>query len=117
MGEAEVEQVGGSPERDDPGRDHEENVEKNLTKPSNDMFKPGISDLISDHGLPSTNTTEMDIEVADSSNSGRFTDDQPKSQFPQHEPSSTKKTQTNPYRNVGGALEEWKERVKVSVDL
>ena len=159
MGEAEAEQVGGSPERDDPGRDHEENVEKNLTKPSNDMFKPGISDLISDHvpnaesatqpkgdsqapdsrniapqsnwssgddaqndfaplkGLPSTNTTEMDIEIADSSNSGRFTDDQPKSQFPQHEPSSTQKTQTNPYRNVGDALEEWKERVKVSVDL
>ncbi|KAL4625562.1 hypothetical protein ACB092_05G035400 [Castanea dentata] len=159
MGEAEAEQVGGSPEGDDPGRDHEENVEKNLTKPSNDMFKPGISDLISNHvpnaesatqpkgdsqapdsrniapqsnwsssndaqndfaplkGLPSTNTTEMDIEVADSSNSGRFTDDQPKSKFPQHEPSSTQKTQTNPYRNVGDALEEWKERVKVSVDL
>ena len=49
MGEAEAEQVGGSPERDDPGRDHEENVEKNLTKPSNDMFKLGISDLIFDH--------------------------------------------------------------------
>ena len=99
MGEAEAEQVGGSPERDDPGRDHEENVEKNLTKPSNDMFKPGISDHVPNaesatqpkgdsqapdsrniapqsnwsrgndaqndfaplKGLPSTNTTEMDM--------------------------------------------------------
>ncbi|GMY34670.1 midasin isoform X8 [Fagus crenata] len=159
MGEAEAEQVGGSPKRDDPGRDREENAEMNLTKPSNDVFQPGISDLISDHvpnaesatqpkgdslasdsrnivpesnwssgndatndfaplrGLPSTSTTEMDYEVADSSNSGRFTDDQPKSQLPQHEPSSTQKTQPNPYRNFGYAFEEWKERVKVTVDL
>ena len=59
MGEAEAKQVGGSPERDDPGRDHEENVEENLTKPSNDMFKLGISDLISDH-VPNAESAAQD---------------------------------------------------------
>ena len=53
--EAEAEKVGGSPERDDPGRDRKENAEMNLTKPSNDVFQPGISDLISDH-VPNVET-------------------------------------------------------------
>jgi midasin len=158
IGEAETEQMDGDPEKD-PGGDHEENVEMSLTEPSNNAFKPGSSDFVTDHvpnaqsatqpkgdsqtsdirniapesnwssgndaqndlaplrGLPSNNTTEVDFSVADLSNSGRFTDDQSKSQLPQHESSSTQKTQPNPYRNVGDALEEWKERVKVSVDL
>jgi len=158
IGEAETEQMDGDPEKD-LGRDHEENVEMSLTETSNNAFKPGSSDFVTDHvpnaesatqpkgdsqtseisniapesnrssgndaqndlaplrGLPSTNTTEVDFSVADLSNSGRFTDDQSKSQLPQHESSSTQKTQPNPYRNVGDALEEWKERVRVSVDL
>ncbi|KAG7997478.1 hypothetical protein I3843_01G213100 [Carya illinoinensis] len=75
------------------------------------------NDLAPLRGLPSINTTEMDFAMADSSNTGRFTDDPSKSQLPQHESSSAQKTQPNPYRSVGDALEEWKERVKVSVDL
>ncbi|KAK0575897.1 hypothetical protein LWI29_008912 [Acer saccharum] len=35
----------------------------------------------------------------------------------QQKPSTVQKTQANPYRNVGDALEEWKERVNMSVDL
>ncbi|KAK9989957.1 hypothetical protein SO802_024942 [Lithocarpus litseifolius] len=124
MGEAEAEQVGGSPERNDPESatqpkgDSQAPDSRNIAPQSNwSSGNVAQNDFAPLKGLPSTNTTEMDIKVADSSNSGRFTDDQPKSQFPQHEPSSTQKTQTNPYRNVGGALEECKERVKVSVDL
>ncbi|XP_059643593.1 midasin [Cornus florida] len=66
-------------------------------------------------GLP--NATETEITVADSSNGGRLSDDQFKSQLPQHDSSSLQKTQPNPCRDVGNALDEWKERVKVSFDL
>ncbi|XP_048233780.1 midasin isoform X2 [Ricinus communis] len=67
--------------------------------------------------LPSGPISEMDLTVYDPSNNGKFTDDPQKTEIPQKESSSVQKTQPNPYRNVGDALEEWKERVKVSVDL
>ncbi|KAJ4717838.1 Midasin [Melia azedarach] len=68
--------------------------------------------------LPSNNaTSQMDIMVAGSSTSGKLTDDQPKNQMPQQKSSLLQKSHANPYRNIGDALEEWKERVNVSVDL
>ncbi|KAJ9190362.1 hypothetical protein P3X46_001577 [Hevea brasiliensis] len=67
--------------------------------------------------VPSGPTSEMDMMVYDSSNNGRLTDDQQKAELPQKESSYVQKNQPNPYRNVGDALDEWKERVKVSVDL
>ncbi|KAJ6959314.1 midasin isoform X1 [Populus alba x Populus x berolinensis] len=67
--------------------------------------------------LPSGNTSQNDLMVSDSSNSGGFTNDKKQAQFPERESSSDQRAQPNPYRNVGNALEEWKERVKVSVDL
>lgn len=67
--------------------------------------------------LPSNNTSQMDIRVSGSSASGKPTDDIPKSQVPHQKASPVQKTNANPYRNIGDALEEWKERVNVSVDL
>ncbi|KAF7137371.1 hypothetical protein RHSIM_Rhsim07G0217300 [Rhododendron simsii] len=65
------------------------------------------------------NASEVEITVPDSSRKGRISDDQqPQNQLPQHhESSSSQKLQPNPCHNVGNALEEWKERVKVTVDL
>lgn len=68
-------------------------------------------------GLPSNDTSEMEMMVADSSMDGKLTKDQPKTKLPQPDSSSNQKSQANPYRNVGDALEEWKERAKVSSDL
>ncbi|KAL7162677.1 hypothetical protein ACSBR2_043041 [Camellia fascicularis] len=73
------------------------------------------NDLAPMRGLQ--NASEIEIKVNDSSQSGKISDDQPQSQLPQHDPSSSQKIQPNPCRNVGDALEEWKERVKVTVDL
>ncbi|KAK9282811.1 hypothetical protein L1049_011033 [Liquidambar formosana] len=75
------------------------------------------NDVAPIRGLPSAAESEMEFVVADSSKDGRLTEDQPKTQFPQHDPTSVQKSQPNPYRNVGDALEQWKEKVKVSVDL
>ncbi|KAG5541973.1 hypothetical protein RHGRI_021715 [Rhododendron griersonianum] len=65
------------------------------------------------------NASEVEITVLDSSRRGRISDDQqPQNQLPQHhDSSSSQKLKPNPCRNVGDALEEWKERVKVTVDL
>lgn len=67
--------------------------------------------------LPSNNTSQMDVMVCGSSASGKPTDDIPKSQVSHQKASPVQKTNANPYRNIGDALEEWKERVNVSVDL
>lgn len=73
------------------------------------------NDLAPSRGLP--NSSENEIAVADSSKSGKLSDDLPNTQLPQPDSSSLKKIQPNPYRNVGDALEKWKERVKVSGDV
>ncbi|KAI4355485.1 hypothetical protein L6164_004254 [Bauhinia variegata] len=80
---------------------------------SNDMYEnPALLG-----GLPSSHMSEMDLKMADSSHTGGFTENLPKPGFPQHEHSFIHENQPNPYRNLGDALEEWKERVKVSGDL
>ncbi|XP_065866775.1 midasin [Euphorbia lathyris] len=66
--------------------------------------------------LPAGSTSEMDMMVYDTSENGRLSDQQ-KADIPQQESFPVQKTEPNPYRNVGDALEEWKERVRVSVDL
>lgn len=90
---------------------------KNATAEAN---MSNISEAHNDLALrsfPSGNTSQNDLMVSDSSNSGGFTNDKKQAQFPERESSSDQRAQPNPYRNVGDALEEWKERVKVSVDL
>ena len=68
-------------------------------------------------GLPSNDTPEMEMMVADSSMDVKLIDDQPKNQLPQQDSSSVQKTQANLYHNDGNALEEWKERARVSSDM
>ncbi|XP_050383797.1 midasin isoform X3 [Argentina anserina] len=65
--------------------------------------------------LPSSNTSEMNMMTSDSSNNGRSAGELPKGQQPEQERPSIFKSQPNPYRSIGDALKEWKERV--SVDL
>ncbi|KAL5579519.1 hypothetical protein UlMin_011961 [Ulmus minor] len=91
---------------------HNMEPEQNWTN-SNDIHD-GLAPL---SGLPSSSTSKPDMMVSESSNSGRKTGDQPLSQLPEHDSSSDKKNQPNPYRSIGDALEEWKQRAKVSVDL
>ncbi|KAA8540261.1 hypothetical protein F0562_024176 [Nyssa sinensis] len=73
------------------------------------------NDVASMRGLPSV--TELEVTVTDSSNDGKLSDDQPKTQFPQHDSSALQKMLPNPCHNVGDALDKWKERVNVSIDL
>ncbi|KAJ4836844.1 hypothetical protein Tsubulata_018473 [Turnera subulata] len=69
------------------------------------------------NGAYDDNNTEMDVIFSGSSRTGKFSVDQQKTHLPHEDSSSVPNTQLNPYRNVGNALEEWKERVKVSVDI
>ncbi|XP_017978548.1 PREDICTED: midasin [Theobroma cacao] len=72
---------------------------------------------LAQRNFPSGNNSDLNIMVADSSTSGKFTDDHPKTEFPSQDADPFQKKQSNPYRNVGDALQEWKERVSISVDL
>lgn len=65
-------------------------------------------------GLP--NSSENEVTVADSSKGGKLNDEHI-SQLPEVNPSSSQKSQPNPFRNIGDALDGWKERAKVSIDL
>lgn len=89
---------------------------KNVSPEENWSNNNGLNDDIIPSSLPSSDVSQMDVTVAGSSTSGKLTD-QPGSEFPEPNPSAVQKTQANPYRNIGDALEGWKERVNVSVDL
>lgn len=80
---------------------------------SNEIHNDGSSS----RSMPTGDASETDILAADSSSGGKFSNDPLNTQLPQHEASSSQKMQPNPYRNVGDALEKWKERARVSVDL
>lgn len=67
--------------------------------------------------LQSVNTPSMNLGVSDSSKNGGKTSDKQQNQLPFNESSSIRKNQPNPYRSVGDALKEWKERAEVSIDL
>ncbi|XP_023760194.1 midasin [Lactuca sativa] len=77
---------------------------------SNDMQ----SDMAPIRGLP--NSSENEVTVADSSKGGKLNDEHI-SQLPEVDPLSSQKSQPNPFRNIGDALDGWKERAKVSIDL
>lgn len=68
-------------------------------------------------GLPSRNTSELDMIVSEASNNGTNVGEQPKCQLPRQESSSDKKSEPNPFRSVGDALKDWEKKVRVSVDL
>lgn len=70
------------------------------------------NDLAPTSGQP--NDTELGIRVADTT-SGKILSNEQSSQTPSE--SLIQKVQPNPCRSIGDALDGWKERVKVSVDL
>ncbi|KAL2462441.1 ATPase [Forsythia ovata] len=61
------------------------------------------------------NASEIEIRVADSLEGKKLTHDPSQSKMPPFE--TRQRNQPNPCRNVGDALDGWKDRVKVSVDL
>ncbi|XP_040935632.1 midasin isoform X2 [Gossypium hirsutum] len=89
----------------------------NVASEANWANSSDVCNDIAQRNLPSTNKSDLNIMVADSSDSGKFGDHHPKSEFPHPDDIPFQKKQSNPYRNVGDALQEWKERVNISVDL
>ncbi|PIN24695.1 hypothetical protein CDL12_02577 [Handroanthus impetiginosus] len=72
------------------------------------------NDIALTSGQP--NTSELEVNIADPTNGKRLSNEQLRSSAPPSE-SLIQKLQPNPCRSVGDAIEGWKERVKVSVDL
>ncbi|KAG5612477.1 hypothetical protein H5410_023758 [Solanum commersonii] len=71
-------------------------------------------DLAPMRGFPDASMVE--IMASDSSNGQKLGSDQPENPLPPAD-SSHQRIQPNPCRSVGDALEGWKDRVKVSLDL
>ncbi|XVF27015.1 hypothetical protein REPUB_Repub14bG0070000 [Reevesia pubescens] len=90
---------------------------RNVAPEANWANSSDIYNDLAQRNFPSTNNSDLNIMVADSSNSGKFADDHPKPEFARPDLAPFQKKQSNPYRNFGDALQEWKERVNVSVDL
>ncbi|KAL0341853.1 UNVERIFIED_CONTAM: Midasin, partial [Sesamum calycinum] len=72
------------------------------------------NDIAPTSGQP--NASELEVRVADTVNGKTLSNEQSKSSQPPSE-SLIQKVEPNPCRSVGDALDGWKERVKVSVDL
>ncbi|MCD7451959.1 hypothetical protein HAX54_014223, partial [Datura stramonium] len=64
----------------------------------------------------SSDASMVEIMASDSSNGQKLGSDQPENPLPPVD-SSHQRIQPNPCRSVGDALEGWKDRVKVSLDL
>ncbi|XP_062087755.1 midasin isoform X2 [Humulus lupulus] len=90
------------------------NMVPELNWSNNNDTHSGLAPL---RGLPSGNTSELDRMESELSNSKRETGDQSQTQLPPNESSSVQKNQPNPNRSHGDPYKEWKERVKVFVDL
>ncbi|EPS68043.1 hypothetical protein M569_06727 [Genlisea aurea] len=63
------------------------------------------------------NASEFEVSIADSRNGERVRNEQRSSTSLPRQESPSRNLDTNPYRSIGSAIEGWKERVKVSVDL
>ncbi|KAJ0981578.1 hypothetical protein J5N97_009833 [Dioscorea zingiberensis] len=59
---------------------------------------------------------KQDFSMPDT-NKGSLASHQEKPPISQDESSSLQRTQPNPFRSIGDAIKEWKERVKISADL
>ncbi|KAK6125035.1 hypothetical protein DH2020_041213 [Rehmannia glutinosa] len=77
-------------------------------------FSEFKNDLAQTSGQP--NASEFEVRVADSKSGVTLSNEQSRASLPPSE-SLTQKVQPNPCRSLGDALDGWKERVKVSVDL
>ncbi|KAD4889375.1 hypothetical protein E3N88_21448 [Mikania micrantha] len=86
------------------------NVASEVTWSNSDDMQ---SELAPMQGLPNSSQYES---VSGSSKAGKLNDEHI-SQLPEIDPLSHQKNKPNPLRNIGDALDGWKERAKVSVDL
>ncbi|XP_058750373.1 midasin-like isoform X2 [Vicia villosa] len=86
--------------------------ELNLSNSHQDFDNPALTG-----GFPSSDMSEMNLTMPDSSNTGGISKTQPKSHLPQQEHTFSQEKQTNPSRSTGDALDFRKERIKVSGDL
>lgn len=86
-------------------------LEMHLSNNSNtdNSIVPSRSSLFNE--IPNT-----ELSIPDSGDNSRLALEQSAPKVPEGNSSSVPKSQSNPYRSLGDALEEWKERVKVSVD-
>ncbi|XP_030490703.2 midasin isoform X2 [Cannabis sativa] len=110
--------VPNSESQSQPNGDLQESDSNNMVPESNwSNSNDTHSGLAPSRGLPSSNTSELDKMDSELSNSKRETGDQPQTQLPSNETSSVQKSQPNPNRSRGDPYKEWKERVKVFVDL
>ncbi|KAK9066170.1 hypothetical protein SSX86_013491 [Deinandra increscens subsp. villosa] len=87
------------------------NVSSEVTWSNSDDMQ---SELAPIQGLP--NSSQNEVGVTGSSKAGKLNDENI-SQLPEVDPSSLRKNEPNPLRNIGDALDGWKERAKVSIDL
>ncbi|XP_073126022.1 midasin isoform X2 [Henckelia pumila] len=77
-------------------------------------FNETMNDLAPSSGLH--NFSQFEVKVADSENGKKLSQEQHRTSLPPSE-SVIPKSLPNPCRSVGNALDGWKERVKVSLDL
>ncbi|XP_073015322.1 midasin-like isoform X1 [Primulina eburnea] len=103
---------------------------QSLGQPSEDFEHADIGDFAADDMLsnfseikndlaPASslhNSSQFEVRVADSANGKKLSQEQRRTSLP-HSESVFQKSQPNPCRSVGNALDGWKERVKVSLDL
>ncbi|KAL1208785.1 Midasin [Cardamine amara subsp. amara] len=88
------------------------------TAPQEDLSASNVMGELTDSiDLPSGSNTEMNLMMTSLASGETLTDNIPKMEFPQNQSSTAQQTKVNPYRNVGDALKEWKERVRISSDL
>ncbi|XP_010470609.1 PREDICTED: midasin-like isoform X2 [Camelina sativa] len=88
------------------------------TAPQENLSATDVTDELTDSmDVPSGSNTEMNLMMSSLASGETLTDNIPKMEFPQNQSSTAQQTKVNPYRNVGDALKEWKERVRVSSDL
>ncbi|CAH2065804.1 unnamed protein product [Thlaspi arvense] len=88
------------------------------TAPQENLPGTNVADELTDSmDLPSGSNTEMNLPMTSMASGETLSDNIPKMELPQSQSSTSQQTKVNPYRNVGDALKEWKERVNVSSDL
>ncbi|XP_057535568.1 midasin isoform X3 [Amaranthus tricolor] len=78
-------------------------------------MKSSMSSDIQNDLASQENASQMESLLGNSSK-GNLSDNQPQTHLPSQDMSSIQNNQPNPLRNIGDALQDWKERVKVSAD-
>ncbi|EOA33965.1 hypothetical protein CARUB_v10021460mg [Capsella rubella] len=88
------------------------------TAPQENLSATDVTDELTDSmDVPSESNTKMNPMMTSLASGETLTDNIPKMELPQNQSSTNQQTKVNPYRNIGDALKEWKERVRVSSDL